>query len=80
MASEISGMLGLPELDRRWCTPWGLDVTHFCDISNVGGFASAGWSIRGWILDWDSVRALHGELHDESFYIPEYYLGRICRI
>ena len=79
VASEIAAMLGLPEQDRRWCTPWGLDVTHFCDISTIGGFASVGWSIRGWILDHDSVIALNEELKGDSFEIPEYYLGRICR-
>ena len=58
-------MLGFPEQDNRWCTPWGEDVTYLCEISDIGGFGSVGWTIHGWILDDYSMRALKEEFPDE---------------
>ena len=71
-ASEIAAMLGFPEQDNRWCTLWGEDVTYLCEISDIGAFASAGWTIHGWILDDDSMRALTEELEDECPERPEH--------
>ena len=60
-ASEIAAMLGLPERDNRWCTPWRDDVSYLCNISNIGGFGSKGWTFHGWILDACSMEALQEE-------------------
>ena len=60
-ASEIAAMLGLPERDSRWCTPWRDDVSYLCNISNIGGFGSKGWTFHGWILDACSMEALQEE-------------------
>ena len=58
-------MLGIPEQDNRWCTPWGEDVTYLCERSFIGGFSSVRWTIHGWILDDSSMRALKEEYPDE---------------
>ena len=63
--SEIPRMLGFPMHDKRWCTPWGEDVTYLCEISEIGGFASAEWTIDGWILDDSSMQALKEEFPEE---------------
>ena len=57
-ASEIAAMLGFPEQDNRWCTLWGEDVAYLCEISDIGGFGSAEWTIHGWILDDYTMQAL----------------------
>ena len=64
-ASEIASMLGFPEQDNRWCTPWGEDVTYLCEISDIGGYGSVGWTIHDWILDEYSMWALKEEFPDE---------------
>ena len=69
-AFEIAAMLGLPEHDNRWCTPWGVDVTFICEISDNGGFASAKWTSNGWILDDSSMQALKKEFPDECLERP----------
>ena len=71
-ASEIAAMLGFPEQDNRWCTPWGEDVTYLCEISDIGGFASAKWTINGWILDDSSMQALKEEFPEECLESPEH--------
>ena len=71
-ASEIAAMLGFPEQDNRWCTPWGEDVTYLCEFSGIGGFGSAAWTIHGWILDDSSMRALKEEFPDECLERPEH--------
>ena len=58
-------MLGFPEQDNRWCTPWGEDVTYLCEISHTGGCASAKWTMNGWILDDSSMQALKEEFPEE---------------
>ena len=70
-ASEIAAMLGFPEPDKRWCTPWGEDVTYLCEISGIGGFGYVEWTIHGWILDDYSMRALKEEFPDECPERPE---------
>ena len=64
-ALEIAAMLGLPENDNRWCTPWGVDVTFLCEISNNGGFATAQWTSNDWILDDSFMQALKKEFPHE---------------
>ena len=71
-AKEIAAMLGFPELDIRWCTPWGEDVTYICEISEIGGFASTRWTIDGWILDATSMQILQKEFPDECLERPEH--------
>ena len=71
-ASEIASLLGFPEQDNRWCTPWGEDVTYLCEISDIGGFGSKGWTIHGWILDEYSMWALKEEFPDECPERPEH--------
>ena len=75
-ASEIAAMLGFPELDSRWCTPWGVDVTYLCGISrNEGDFGSLKWSINGWILDDYSMQALREEFPDKFLKRRKISLG-----
>ena len=69
---EILDMLGFWEQDIRWCTPWGVDVTYLCEISDIGGFGSSKWSIDGWILDASSMQALKEEFPDEFPERPEH--------
>ena len=64
-ASEIIAMLGFPDQDNGWCTPWGEDVTYLCEFSGIGGFGSKAWTIHGWIFDDSSMRALKEEYPDE---------------
>ena len=71
-ASEIAAMLGFPDQDNRWCTPWVEDVTYLCEVSDIGGFGSTQWTIHGWILDDDSMRALKEEFPDECPERPEH--------
>ena len=71
-SSEIAAMFGFPGQDNRWCTPWGEDVTYLCEISDIGGFASAKWTINGWILDPSSMQALKEEFPDECLERPEH--------
>ena len=73
-ASEIAALLGFPDQDNRWCTPWGQDVTYLCVRSDIGGFASNAWTIHGWILDEESMCALQEEFPDEWF------LGVACSL
>ena len=71
-ASEIAEMLGFPDQDIRWCTPWGQDVTDLCEFSDNGGYGSQAWTIHGWILDESSMRALKEEYPDECLERPEH--------
>ena len=73
-AAEIAAMLGLPDHDERWCTPWGQDVTYLCVRSDIGGFASKAWTIHGWILDEESESRLRLEFPEEWF------LGVTCSL
>ena len=66
-ASEIAALLGFPDQDNRWCTPWGEDVTYLCVRNDIGGFGSKAWTLCGWILDEESMCALQEEFPDEWF-------------
>ena len=59
-AKELAEYHGLPELDDKWLTPEGRDVTHLCESSDEGGF-SGKWSLQGWVLDELSMTALRAE-------------------
>ena len=59
---DIAEFLGFPEADKRWCTPWGKDVTLLTDCSQEqGGFSSTRWTMDGWILDEASMKSLTEE-------------------
>ena len=58
---DIAEFLGFPEADKRWCTPWGKDVTLLTDCSQTGGFSSTHWTMDGWTLDADSMQSLREE-------------------
>ena len=60
-AKKIGEFVGLPELDERWITPEGRDVTRCCGASSSGGFSSSHWTMQGWVLDDDSMQALKRE-------------------
>ena len=77
-AFEIAAMLGLPDHDERWCTPWGQDVTYLCVRSDIGGFASKAWTIHGWVLDEESMCQLQEEFPDEWFLGVTCSLGFPC--
>ena len=68
-ASEIASMLGLPDHDERWCTPYGQDVTHLCVRSDNGGFSSNVWTVDGWVLDDESMWQLVDEFPFEFYYV-----------
>ena len=70
-AQEIAVLLGLPDWDTRWCTPWGEDVTYLCHRSEEGGFSSMQWTIDGWILDDTSMQILQKEFPHECLQRPE---------
>ena len=59
-AKELALYHGLPELDDKWLTPEGRDVTHLCESSDEGG-SSGKWSLQGWVLDELSMTALRAE-------------------
>ena len=65
VAKELAAPVGLPELDCRWVTPSGRDVTALCDASDNGGFSSSRWTMQGWVLDDLSMRALVNEFPDD---------------
>ena len=65
VARELAESVGLPELDCRWVTPSGRDVTALCDASDNGGFSSSRWTMQGWVLDDLSMRALENEFQHE---------------
>ena len=73
-AFEIAAMLGLPDHDERWCTPWGQDVTYLCVRSDIGGYSSKAWTVHGWVLDDESMLQLQDEFPDEWF------LGVTCSL
>ncbi len=73
-AFEIAAMLGLPDHDERWCTPWGHDVTYLCVRSDIGGYSSKAWTVHGWVLDDESMLQLQEEFPDEWF------LGVTCSL
>ena len=60
-AYEIADTLGIASYDMRWVTPTGIDVTVLCEQSNTGGFGSVRWTLRGWVLDQQSLIALMAE-------------------
>ena len=64
VAYEIAEGLDIPFYDMRWVTPAGIDVTDLCNQSLTGGFASARWTLRGWLLDQPSLAALMAEFPD----------------
>ena len=64
-AMELARSLGLPDIDNRWVTPYGRDVTELCDASDNGGFSSSRWTLSGWILDDRSMRTLANEFPAE---------------
>ena len=68
-ASEIASMLGLPDHDERWCTPYGQDVTHLCVRNDNGGFSSNVWTVDGWVLDDESMWQLVDEFPFEFYYV-----------
>ena len=55
---HFAEFLGLPYHDDKWVTPWGEDVTDLCSDSLTGGFASARWTMAGWVLDAASMEHL----------------------
>ena len=65
-AKELAELIGLPELDEKWVTPEGRDVTRLCEASDDGGFSSSRWTMQGWVLDDRSMIALRNEF-------PEYF-------
>ena len=73
-ASEIAALLGFPDQDNRWCTPWGQDVTYLCVRSDIGGYSSKAWTVHGWVLDDESMLQLQDEFPDEWF------LGVTCSL
>ena len=77
-ASEIAAMLGLPDHDERWCTPWGQDVTYLCVRSDIGGYSSKAWTVHGWVLDDESMLQLQDEFPDEWFLGVTCSLGFPC--
>ena len=59
---DIADFIGFPEADKRWCTPWGKDVTLLTDCSQEqGGFSSTRWTMDGWVLDEASMQSLTEE-------------------
>ena len=73
-AFEIAAMLGLPDHDERWCTPWGQDVTYLCVRSKIGGFVPKAGTIQGWILDAIS------EYTSRMEFPEEWFLGVTCSL
>ena len=60
-AKELAELIGLPELDEKWVTPEGRDVTRCCGASDNGGFSSSRWTMQGWVLDEPSMIKLKNE-------------------
>ena len=60
-AKELAELIGLPDLDEKWVTPEGRDVTRLCEASDDGGFSSSRWTMQGWVLDDRSMTALRDE-------------------
>ena len=69
--------LGLPYHDDKWVTPWGEDVTDLCRDSLTGGFASARWTMAGWVLDAASMEHLAFEFPG---WLPNYVLARMSTL
>ena len=72
-AYEIPRMLGFPDLDNRFCTTWGEDVTYIFHISSLCGVQVGKWTIHGWILDDSSMQALKEEFPEECPERPEHF-------
>ena len=62
--TRIARFLGLDEMDMKWVTLYGQDVTALCEESSIGGFSSSRWSLQGWVLDEASLQNLREEFPD----------------
>ena len=74
---HFAEFLGLPYHDDKWVTPWGEDVTDLCRDSLTGGFASARWTMAGWVLDAASMEHLAFEFPG---WLPNYVLARMSTL